>query len=47
MKRIIFVASLLSNVVLLYKLNENKKDLYDLSERAKFYKQQFDENTKN
>jgi len=38
MKRLIFVASLLGNVILLYQLNEDKKNLYDLQQRLDFYK---------
>lgn len=44
MRKFILLASLLSNLVLLYQLSEDKKNIYDLSERAKFYKQKFDEN---
>ncbi|HIW88993.1 MAG TPA: hypothetical protein H9869_03880 [Candidatus Ligilactobacillus excrementipullorum] len=38
MKKLIFIASLLGNVILLYQLNEDKKNLYDLRERSEFYK---------
>lgn len=44
MKKIILATSLVCNAVLLYRLNEDKKDIYDLTERAHFYKQKFDEN---
>lgn len=44
MKKLILTASLVCNAVLLYRLNADKKELYDLTERAHFYKQKFDEN---
>ncbi|CAM4345105.1 hypothetical protein GA0061075_11024 [Weissella hellenica] len=42
MKRIIFIVSSLCNVILLYKLSEKNKDIYNLSERANFYKNKFE-----
>ncbi len=47
MKKFIFIISLLGNAALLYRLNENKKSIYDLTEREHFYRQKFNEHTDN
>ena len=43
MKKLILTASLIFSAILVYRLNENKKDLYDVTERANFYKKKYDE----
>ena len=43
-KNLLFVASLIGNVFLFYQHSVNNADLYDASEKAKFFQNQVKEN---